>query len=82
MMFKTKGGGGQRLFEQCSKKLQIWWRLAPLRMLLVILAWLLHPHSSRVGRGQKVTAPPPHGRSAHVHGVREEEQGYFLGGNN
>ena len=27
-------------------------------------------------------APPPHGRSAHLHGVREEEQGYFLGGNN
>ena len=30
-MFKTKGGaGGQRLFEQCSKKLRIWYRLAPL----------------------------------------------------
>ena len=38
--------------------------------------------SSHTGRGQKVTAPPPYGRSAHVHGVREEEQGYFLGGNN
>ena len=30
-MFKTKGGGGQRLFEQCSKKLRIWRRMAPLR---------------------------------------------------
>ena len=29
-MFKTKGGGGQRLFEQCSKKLQIWYMRAPL----------------------------------------------------
>ena len=29
-MFKTKGGGGQRRFEQCSKKLQIWWRGASL----------------------------------------------------
>ena len=29
-MFKTKGGGGQRVFEQCSKKLQIWQKLAPL----------------------------------------------------
>ena len=52
------------------------------RMLLVILAWLLHPHTSRTGGGQKVTAPPPYGRSARVHGVRVEEQGYFLGGNN
>ena len=24
------GGGGKRLFEQCSKKLQIWRKLAPL----------------------------------------------------
>ena len=32
-MFKTKGGGGQRLFEQCSKKLRIWYRLAPLIVL-------------------------------------------------
>ena len=32
-MFKTKGGaGGQRLFEQCSKKLRIWRRLAPLNL--------------------------------------------------
>ena len=33
MMFKTKGGGGggQRFFKKCSKKLQIWRRLAPLR---------------------------------------------------
>ena len=32
-MFKTKGGaGGQRLFEQCSKKLRIWYRLAPLKL--------------------------------------------------
>ena len=31
-MFKTKGGGGggQRLFEQCSKKLRIWGTRAPL----------------------------------------------------
>ena len=30
-MFKTKGGaGGQRLFEQCSKKLRIWRKMAPL----------------------------------------------------
>ena len=27
---QNEGGGGQRLFEQCLKKLQIWWRLAPL----------------------------------------------------
>ena len=34
MMFKTKGGaGGQRLFEQCSKKLRIWRRRAPLSRL-------------------------------------------------
>ena len=65
-----------------SKANQCYLAIVHIRMLLVILAWLLHPHSSRVGRGQKVTAPPPHGRSAHVHGVREEEQGYFLGGNN
>ena len=39
MMFKTKGGGGQRLFEQCSKKLQIWWRLAPLRGALKANFW-------------------------------------------
>ena len=50
------------------------------KMILVIM--VLHPHSSRTGRGQKVTAPPPYGRSARVHGVRVEEQGYFLGGNN
>ena len=31
-MFKTKGGGGQRLFEQCSKKLRIWRSLAPLKL--------------------------------------------------
>ena len=29
-MFKTKGGGGQSLFEQCSKKLRIWRRWPPL----------------------------------------------------
>ena len=52
------------------------------KMLLVILTLLHHPHSSQEGRGQKVTAPPPPGRSALQHGVRVEEQGYFLGGNN
>ena len=32
-MFKTKGGaGGQRLFEQCSKKLRIWCLVASLSM--------------------------------------------------
>ena len=32
-MFKTKGGaGGQRLFEQCSKKLRIWRRWPPLTL--------------------------------------------------
>ena len=37
-MFKTKGGaGGQRLFEQCSKKLQIWWRLAPLINRIILI---------------------------------------------
>ena len=36
----------------------------------------------REGGGQKVTAAPPHGRSALLCGVREEQQGYFLGGNN
>ena len=36
-MFKTKGGaGGQRLFEQCSKKLRIWYRLAPLTHQVVL----------------------------------------------
>ena len=30
MMFKEKGGGGQRLFEQCSKKLHFWYALASL----------------------------------------------------
>ena len=27
---QNEGGGGQRLFEQCSKKLRIWWRWPPL----------------------------------------------------
>ena len=35
-MFKTKGGaGGQRLFEQCSKKLRIWRKLAPLMLIII-----------------------------------------------
>ena len=29
-MFKTRGGGGQRPFEQCSKKLHYWYRMASL----------------------------------------------------
>ena len=49
-MFKTKGGG-QRLFEQCSKKLRIWWRMAPLNKarnsekveLLDTTDWLIDP---------------------------------------
>ena len=36
----------------------------------------------QVGGGQNGTAPPPPGRSALSLGVRGEEQGYFLGGNN
>ena len=42
---------------------------------------LLPPDSSQVGGGQNVTAPPPPGRSSLILGVRGEEQGYFLGGN-
>ena len=39
------------------------------------------PHSSHMGGGQKVTAPPPYGRSARTPGVREEEQTYYIGCN-
>merc|ERR1712001_426016 len=42
IMFTTKGGaGGQRLFEQCSKKLRIWCRLAPLNSSLLFSSSLL-----------------------------------------
>ena len=39
MRFKTKGGGGQRVFEKCSKKLRIWWRMAPLILAHYFLWW-------------------------------------------
>ena len=37
-MFKTEGGG-QRPFEQCSKKLQIWWRGASL--MITLITWII-----------------------------------------
>ena len=40
------------------------------------------PSHCDTGGGQKVTAPPPYGRWARVPGGREEEQTYFLVGNN
>ena len=47
-MFKTKGGGGgQRLFEQCSKKLRIWCRVAPLSVVRLFLTrryWIACMH--------------------------------------
>ena len=33
---QKRGGGGQRPFEQCSKKLQIWFRGAPLTKIFII----------------------------------------------
>ena len=51
-------------------------------LILVTVSLLLRPPTGRTGGGQKVTAPPPYGRWARVPGGREEEQTYFLVGNN
>ena len=40
---QIKGGGGQRPFEQCSKKLHFSWRMASLRSLCL---WFGHSHHS------------------------------------
>ena len=42
------GGGGQRLFEQCSKKLRIWWRRAPLITNVIIIIFISQWVSDKV----------------------------------
>ena len=43
---------------------------------------LILPAPAQEGRGQKVHADPPRLRGSLIHGGWEEEQGWFLVGNN
>ena len=48
-MFKTRGGGGQRLFKQCLKKLHYWYGMASLsRQVLAEVEFHLSPFSFTV----------------------------------
>ena len=56
-MFKTKGGGGVKGFlNNVQKKLQIWWRLAPLSFESLFLAEELEASTKKQEKKTKIPA--------------------------
>ena len=55
---KNEGGGGdQRIFEQCSKKLQIWYMRAPLIETLILVSQQKNPKHDQPRESKHVPRP-------------------------